>query len=891
MKKLVLFLSFFAFVFTGEAQVGFLYRITGAKVAWYGADVVPADSAILNFAQGGCFDKFGNVYIVENGQNRIRKINLITGIMSNAAGNDVAGYSGDGGLATKANIGSDFNICTDTFANLYIVDNNNRIRKVTASTGIITTVAGGDTALSDGVPATKANLTGLSEVYVDKAGNIYITYKNKVRKVDATTGLISTFAGTGVSGYTGDGSLAINAKLNAPSGLAGDSKGNIFIGDVGNNVVREVEATTGIIYTVAGNGTLGYAGDGVLATAAPINPPQYIAVDPFDNLFIGNGHLRKVDMKTGIISSIFNYSGAYIDTVGISGEFGINSRSEICYSDRNEAYKISFTPTIAKGNFEIYIDKFCEGPAINIITKVFAPGMSITTWFGDGQTNLTVVGGISTFGAISLNHIYHSSGTYTIKHVLYNGTTAIDSVSYTYNYNFCNTLTVDLYNDLNKNCMKDINEPSNATPVRIEVDSNGRSIDTISTTSSYNYSAYGKFGDIYTFRLLSSHYFNTCSGIYLATDTLQNTDYKNTTINFGLVCNTSSNFDLSVKDIIVNTHPNGQTGNIYISNSSCLPVNAIVTLHYSTKYNDDPDISVSPAPASITSNTITWDLNNISVVNNSTPIKLYYRVRSYTSSLLALRDTVNTFVTITPTVGDIDTTNNSVRIIDTVKAGIDPNEMWVTPSGYINGITQLQYTINFENTGNDTAHNIYVMDTLSDYLIPSSMQIVAASGVMNVSKYYDPTYHTILRFDFPNINLLDSSHHGQCDGMVIFNINRKDMPLGAKIDNHAGVFFDDNDVVLTDTVESLTGWPADVTTINNEAIQLYPNPATNILTIKSSNNQFISFSITNSIGQTLIQKNITTIQTTVDVKALTPGIYYIYLKADSGVMVRKFVKM
>ena len=214
-------------------------------------------------------DASGNLYIADTGNNRIRKVSA-TGIITTVAGNGSAGYSGDGGPATSAQLDGPEGVAVDGSGNLYIADTcNNRIRKVSA-TGIITTVAGNGSAgySGDGGPATSAQLSLPAGVAVDGSGNLYIadSGNNRIRKVSAT-GIITTVAGNGSPGYSGDGGPATSAQLNQPAGVAVDASGNLYIADSSNNRIRKVSAT-GIITTVAGNGFDGYSGDGGPATSA-----------------------------------------------------------------------------------------------------------------------------------------------------------------------------------------------------------------------------------------------------------------------------------------------------------------------------------------------------------------------------------------------------------------------------------------------------------------------------------------------------------------------------------------------------------------------------------------------------------------------------------------------
>jgi hypothetical protein len=338
---------FLATTVNGYAQVvlpgpGLINTVAGNGTAGYGGDGGAATSAELSGPNGVAVDSTGNIYIADYANNRIRKVTASTGAISTAAGNGTAGFSGDGGTATSAELNGPAAVAVDSAGNLYIADlANNRIRAVnTGSTtvtiagvaikaGDIATVAGNGTRnySGDGGPATSAELEPIA-VAVDTTGNIYIAdlYSSRIREVTASTGIISTVAGDGTAGYSGDGGAATSAELNHPDGVAVDTAKNIYIADDGNNRVRKVTFSTGFISTVAGNGTAGYAGDGGPPTSAELNGPGGLAADSAGNIYIGdylNNRIRWV-ASTSVISTV-----AGNGTAGYAGDGGRATSAEL----------------------------------------------------------------------------------------------------------------------------------------------------------------------------------------------------------------------------------------------------------------------------------------------------------------------------------------------------------------------------------------------------------------------------------------------------------------------------------------------------------------------------------------------------------------------------------
>jgi sugar lactone lactonase YvrE len=313
-----------------QAQTYDIKTIAGNGTAAFAGDNGNATAASLNNPGGVCADASGNIYIADVTNNRIRMVTT-SGIITTIVGNGTAGFAGDNGAATAAELKSPSGLGFDLSGNLYIADEGNyRIRKVTTA-GIITTVAGNGTKgySGDNAAATAAELNNPSGVAaLDLAGNLYIADQdnNRVRMVSAG-GTITTVAGNGTYGFSGDNAAATAAELAVPMGVALDGSGNLYIADNSNSRIRKV-STGGTITTVAGNGTSGMAGDNGAATAAKINYPEGVFVDKTGNIYIAdfsNSRIRMVS-TTGTITTIAG-NGSF----GFTGDGGPAANADLNY--------------------------------------------------------------------------------------------------------------------------------------------------------------------------------------------------------------------------------------------------------------------------------------------------------------------------------------------------------------------------------------------------------------------------------------------------------------------------------------------------------------------------------------------------------------------------------
>ncbi|HET6991189.1 MAG TPA: T9SS type A sorting domain-containing protein [Bacteroidia bacterium] len=379
MKKIYMIrMLLFALLFTTGAGAQTISTFAGNGITGDIGDSGQATSAEMNQPWFMAKDASGNIYISEGNGCVIRKV-APSGIITTIAGTATPGYSGDGGQATAAQLNAPAGMAFDASGNLLFADfANNVIRKIDMATGIITTIAGTGTAgySGDGGPASAAQFHLPRDVRFDATGNLYVCdwLNHVIRKIDLL-GNISTIAGTGTTGYSGDGGQATAALISLPYKLVIDTAGNLFFIDGSNNCVREIN-TSGIISTVVGTGTSGFSGDGGLATAAQLNIPTSLAFDSIGDLYIadrGNARIRMVS-TAGIISTVVGNG-----TVGDTGDGGpaisaeITTPFDLLFDDSSNLYiaeinssfirKVTRNPLLgteqhstANNNFVLYPD-------------------------------------------------------------------------------------------------------------------------------------------------------------------------------------------------------------------------------------------------------------------------------------------------------------------------------------------------------------------------------------------------------------------------------------------------------------------------------------------------------------------------------------------------------
>jgi gliding motility-associated-like protein len=400
-KALILFGSLILASIT-QAQIITTYAGNGTN--GFSGDGGPATSAQLAWQIGLATDNSGNLYIADHDNNVIRIVNSV-GIISTFAGNHSLGYSGDGGPAISAQLYHPARMATDNLGNLYFTDQNSELIRKINSAGIITTITGNlpPGYSGDGGLLINAQFGSISGITIDNAGNMYIAdYGNHVIRKVNNAGIITTIAGNGSAGFSGDNGPATSAQLGSPYAVVFDNAGNMYIPDNGNQRIRKINPA-GIITTVAGTGAPGYSGDGGPATAAEFLYPWSLSIDNSDNLYVtdaGNNVVRKIN-TAGIVTT-FAGNG----TPGYSGDGGsataaqlndicdavIDNGGNVYISQRTPDYVIRKVNNCLTASISQQPDNVIICNSGNVSFSVIANNASAYYWqvnTGTGWNNLT----------------------------------------------------------------------------------------------------------------------------------------------------------------------------------------------------------------------------------------------------------------------------------------------------------------------------------------------------------------------------------------------------------------------------------------------------------------------------------------------------------------------
>ena len=294
-----------------DYEAGKIQTVVGTGVEGYAGDGGPATRALIGEVYGCAFDTDDNLYICDGRNHTVRRIERNSWVINTVAGTGEAGYSGDGGPAVHATMNNLYSLIVDANGDIYVADRfNAAVRKIDAATGIITTLAGtGEPGYSgDGGPGTQAQMREPNDCFLDGKGGLLIAdiQDQRIRRLDLKTGIIDTFAGNGEKQRAGDGKPATEASIMGARAVCMDSKGNTYIAEREGNGVRKVDAN-GIMSTFAGTGERGYSGDGGPALVATWGAPKAIRCDHHDNIIVvdtENNAVRLIDASTGAVTTI-----------------------------------------------------------------------------------------------------------------------------------------------------------------------------------------------------------------------------------------------------------------------------------------------------------------------------------------------------------------------------------------------------------------------------------------------------------------------------------------------------------------------------------------------------------------------------------------------------------
>ncbi len=789
---------------------------------------------------------------------------------------------------------------------------------------------------------------------VDASGNIYLSGYNTVRKINIGTGIINTIAGTGFNGYTGNGGPATAAALESIFDIKLDPVGNLYITDwITNHVIRKVDASTGFISTVAGTGTAGFSGDGGSPLFAQLSNPNSIAVNTSGIMYITDGtnyRVRKVDLLASpvcpntltasknrgangiaVITPVISpMSGTPLYTGSITGNLQTNPLTTVNYSTSNSytqtfpgngiynftvnyddtisgihcvrnmadtiLIKNSLTSRLFNRDFKISTNYLCNSGNVNFtdstgfyysLNNPSSTYTIITNW-GNGSTVTNTVNATNQILLTSASASYSLPGVYTIQSIIKGVGIANDTTIKYITVDVCGTLMGTVYNDIIMDCTQNLFSGEfgiQNSPVVV-------------TSGINTYIAWSNSGGYYAFNNVPvgtytisvnggiTGYTTTCLGSMPHLTTLTGT----LTVYNDFAMNCSGGFDIATTGIsLLNGLFPGQTGfilpHVGILNGACnfvVPGKVKMILTPCIKYLAggsfvNPPNSIIPA---LGGDTLIWNVSDINNIGNFSYWNYGVGVTTCTNAVVG--DSACITMIVLPNSGDINPSNNIFTRCFVIGVSYDPNYKGVVPrgygpQGYIPVTTKdLTYTLHFQNTGTAKATNIYLLDTLSTNFNLNTIEIISSSHP--VQPYLLPG--RTMKFMFSYINLPDStSDEEHSHGYVTYRIKpNTSLAPGTQIKNTCYIYFDYNSPVVTNstlnTIEFVTA--INQLTSDNRFI-VFPNPAKDKILVSVFNNAGTDIMIYDILGNEVTHKFTNELQSEFDISNLVSGVYFIKL--------------
>jgi uncharacterized repeat protein (TIGR01451 family) len=885
---------------------GIITTIAGTGSRGFSGDGGPATAAQLDQMGHIAVDASGNLFIADSWNGRIRRVDGTTGIITTVAGVGTPGsqgYSGDGGPATSAQFANPSGITIAANGDLYIADEvNNCIRKIDKISGIVTTVAGigGPTNYGyngDGGLATAAYLHQPTEVVFDASGNMIIAdaQNHCIRKVNGS-GIITTIAGNGAAGFLGDGNIPSNAQFNEPYSISINTSGNLFIADVNNFRIRKIDfsATPVCPYNLTLAKTLG--ANGLLTVTPSITPasssPTYfgsVSGNPLSNPMITNNFTITTSYSLTLPGNgIYNIAITYDDTIAPYHCIAyLNDTVLINNSSAPRTFNRRFTLSNlyscnSNSTDTVY---FTDSTRFNYsLTNPSATYTIVTNW-GNGSVVTNTVSATNQIMLTSASIVYGSPGVYTVQSIIMGAGIANDTAVQFVNVQQCGNLTGWLYNDINNDCAQGSGEFNINTNIALQASDGINIYQTWNTGGMYAFTNLP--AGTYTVQVLSgiTGYSITCPGSmsHTVTITAMATYYEY----YALNC--SGGFDIATTGIsLLNGFYPGQTDmvlpHVGILNGTCDfvvagTVKMILTpcIQYVAggSYSHAPDAIIPAA----TGDTLVWNVADINTIGNFGYWDYGVSVTTCTNAVVG--DTACITMMVLPTNGDVDMSNNTFTRCFAIGVSYDPNYKEVTPKGngaqgFIPATTNdLTYTLHFQNTGTAKAFNIALLDTISANLDLTSIEIISSSHAVQPYLLSGRT----MKFMFSNINLPDStSDEKHSHGYVTYRIKlNTGLAPATQIKNTGYIYFDYNSPVVTNTTLNTISPSAGITPVHSDdALNLYPNPSNGDVFLSKTVKHLEVYDMKGSLVENYSNSS------KISAEHFTEGIYFIRAIEENG---------